>query len=131
MNQQTRKRVAIIGSGNIGTDLMIKVIGLRTSMSEMGALVGIDPESDGLKRAARMGVATTHEGVDGLTRLPGLERDRHRVRCHLGGRPQAPTTLTAGAGQAHDRPDPGGDRPLCDPGRQRRPCISTRRTSTW
>jgi acetaldehyde dehydrogenase len=62
-------KVAIIGSGNIGTDLMIKV--MRTSdVLEMGALVGIDPESDGLKRAARMGVAVTHEGIDGLTRLP-------------------------------------------------------------
>jgi acetaldehyde dehydrogenase len=62
-------KVAIIGSGNIGTDLMIKV--MRTSeVLEMGAFVGIDPDSDGLKRAARLGVATTHEGIDGLTRLP-------------------------------------------------------------
>jgi acetaldehyde dehydrogenase len=37
---------------------------------EMGAMVGIDPASDGLARAARMGVATTHEGVEGLTKLP-------------------------------------------------------------
>jgi acetaldehyde dehydrogenase len=61
-------KVAIIGSGNIGTDLMIKV--MRTSkVLEMGAFVGIDPESDGLKRAARLGVATTHEGIEGLTRM--------------------------------------------------------------
>jgi acetaldehyde dehydrogenase len=61
-------KVAIIGSGNIGTDLMIKI--MRTSdVLEMGAFVGIDPESDGLKRAARLGVATTHEGMEGLTRL--------------------------------------------------------------
>lgn len=61
-------KVAIIGSGNIGTDLMIKII--RTShLLEMAALVGIDPESDGLKRAARLGIATTHEGIEGLTRL--------------------------------------------------------------
>jgi acetaldehyde dehydrogenase len=66
----TRKiKVAIIGSGNIGTDLMIKI--LRTSeILEMAAFVGIDPESDGLKRAESMGVATTAEGVDGLTRMP-------------------------------------------------------------
>ncbi|UZZ09478.1 acetaldehyde dehydrogenase (acetylating) [Ectopseudomonas mendocina] len=66
----TRKlKVAIVGSGNIGTDLMIKI--LRNSQYlEMGAMVGIDPASDGLARASRMGVATTHEGVEGLTRLP-------------------------------------------------------------
>lgn len=66
----TRKlKAAIIGSGNIGTDLMIKILrhGLHI---EMGAMVGIDPASDGLARAARMGVATTAEGVEGLARLP-------------------------------------------------------------
>ena len=62
-------KAAIIGSGNIGTDLMIKI--LRNGRHiEMGAVVGIDPASDGLARAGRMGVATTHEGVEGLTRLP-------------------------------------------------------------
>lgn len=66
----TRKRkVAIVGSGNIGTDLMIKV--LRNAQHlEMGAMVGIDPASDGLARAARLGVAVSHEGVEGLSRLP-------------------------------------------------------------
>ncbi len=62
-------KVAIIGSGNIGTDLMIKILRNGKHL-EMGAMVGIDPNSDGLARAARMGVATTHEGVEGLTRLP-------------------------------------------------------------
>ncbi|KAA0696209.1 acetaldehyde dehydrogenase (acetylating) [Halopseudomonas laoshanensis] len=62
-------KAAIIGSGNIGTDLMIKI--LRNSQHiAMGAMVGIDPESDGLARAMRMGVATTHEGVDGLVKMP-------------------------------------------------------------
>ena len=66
----TRKlKVAIIGSGNIGTDLMIKV--MRNSQHlEMGAMVGVDPESDGLARANRLGIATTHEGIEGLLRLP-------------------------------------------------------------
>ncbi|MBB4102217.1 acetaldehyde dehydrogenase (acetylating) [Allorhizobium borbori] len=65
----TKLKCAIIGSGNIGSDLMIKV--MRTSRHiEMGAMVGIDPESDGLARAKRMGVATTHEGIEGLLRLP-------------------------------------------------------------
>jgi acetaldehyde dehydrogenase len=62
-------KAAIIGSGNIGTDLMIKIL-RHGQHIEMGAMVGIDPASDGLARAARMGVATTHEGVEGLTRLP-------------------------------------------------------------
>ncbi|MGA4844268.1 acetaldehyde dehydrogenase (acetylating) [Streptomyces sp. G45] len=67
-----RTKVAIIGSGNIGTDLMVKV--LRTAEHlEMGALVGIDPASDGLARAGRLGVTTTHEGVDGLIALPGFD----------------------------------------------------------
>ena len=64
-----KTKVAIIGSGNIGTDLMIKI--MRTSEHlEMGVMVGIDPDSDGLARAKRMGVATTAEGVDGLIKLP-------------------------------------------------------------
>ncbi|UUD63104.1 acetaldehyde dehydrogenase (acetylating) [Pseudomonas seleniipraecipitans] len=62
-------KVAIVGSGNIGTDLMIKVM-RNAKYLEMGAMVGIDANSDGLARAARLGVATTHEGVEGLTRLP-------------------------------------------------------------
>src|SRR3546814_17453424 len=47
---------------------MIKVM-RRSNVLEMGALVGIDPESDGLKRAQRLGVAVTHEGIEGLQRL--------------------------------------------------------------
>ncbi len=66
----TRKfKAAIIGSGNIGTDLMIKIMRHGRHI-EMGAMVGIDPASDGLARAARLGVTTTHEGAEGLTRLP-------------------------------------------------------------
>jgi len=66
-----KTKVAIIGSGNIGTDLMIKI--LRTSnILEVGALVGIDPSSDGLARANKMGVSTTAEGIDGLVKMPGF-----------------------------------------------------------
>lgn len=61
----TKTKVAIIGSGNIGTDLMLKVMRL-SDVLELGVMVGIDPESDGLARAARLGVETTDEGVDGL-----------------------------------------------------------------
>ena len=64
-----KAKVAIVGSGNIGTDLMIKV--MRTSDTlEMGAMVGIEPDSDGLARAKKFGFATTHEGLDGLTKMP-------------------------------------------------------------
>jgi acetaldehyde dehydrogenase len=64
-----KTKVAIIGSGNIGTDLMIKVMRL-SQLLEMGAFVGIDPESDGLKRAERIGVAVTADGIDGLISMP-------------------------------------------------------------
>jgi len=65
-------KVAILGSGNIGTDLMIKVLRYGRAL-EMGALVGIDAGSDGLARAARLGVPTTAGGIDGLLAMPGIE----------------------------------------------------------
>lgn len=61
--------VAIIGSGNIGTDLMLK-IHRGSDLLRVNAMVGIDPASDGLARARRMGVATTAEGIDGLVAMP-------------------------------------------------------------
>jgi len=71
MKASGRHKVAIIGSGNIGTDLMIKVMRHGRSL-EMGAMVGIDAASDGLARAARLGVPTTAEGIDGLVGMPGF-----------------------------------------------------------
>lgn len=68
----SKVKIAIIGSGNIGTDLMIKVMRLSDTL-EVGAMVGIDPESDGLARAKRFGFPTTHEGVDGLIAMPGFD----------------------------------------------------------
>ncbi len=65
-------KVAIIGSGNIGTDLMIKIMRLSDAL-EMGAFVGIDPESDGLKRAERLGVPITADGIEGLVALPNFD----------------------------------------------------------
>ncbi|CAN7370256.1 acetaldehyde dehydrogenase (acetylating) [Phenylobacterium sp. LjRoot164] len=64
-----KTKVAIIGSGNIGTDLMIKIMRL-SEVLEMGAFVGVDPTSDGLKRAERLGVPITSDGIDGLVEMP-------------------------------------------------------------
>ena len=83
----TRSKVAIIGSGNIGTDLMIKI--LRTSENlEVAAMVGIDPDSDGLARAKRLGIPVTHEGVDGLLAMPNftdieIVLDATSARAHI------------------------------------------------
>jgi acetaldehyde dehydrogenase len=82
-----RTKVAVIGSGNIGTDLMIKVIRLSETL-EMAAMVGIDPDSDGLARAERLGVPTTHEGVEGLAAMDGFDDieiilDATSARAHI------------------------------------------------
>ena len=65
----TRVKAAIIGSGNIGTDLMMKMIKYPQNM-ELAAVVGIDAGSEGLAMARAHGIATTHEGIEGLKKLP-------------------------------------------------------------
>ena len=65
-------KAAIIGPGNIGTDLMFKIMRLSDKL-DMGVMVGIDPASDGLARAARLGIATTAEGVEGLIAMPEFQ----------------------------------------------------------
>ncbi len=66
---------ALIGSGNIGTDLMYKL--QRSKILNPLWMVGIDPESDGLKKAKEAGMKTTHEGVDGL--IPFIEQDGVKI----------------------------------------------------
>src|SRR6266852_8905360 len=80
-------KVAIIGSGNIGTDLMIKV--LRKSKSlEMGALVGVDTSSKGLALAMRLGVPITDQGIGGLLKMKEFDEirvvfDATSAKAHL------------------------------------------------
>ena len=64
-------KCALIGPGNIGTDLLAKL--QRSAVLEPVWMVGIDPESDGLKRAREMGIKTTSDGVDGL--IPHMQAD--------------------------------------------------------
>jgi len=67
----TKIKCALIGPGNIGTDLLAKL--QRSPVLEAVWMVGIDPESDGLKRARELGLKTTAEGVDGL--VPHMQAD--------------------------------------------------------
>ncbi|QZT60788.1 acetaldehyde dehydrogenase (acetylating) [Mycolicibacterium austroafricanum] len=66
-------KVAIIGSGNIGTDLLIKIKRLAGDELETIALVGIDPDSDGLARARRLGIDAISTGVQGLVEHPRFD----------------------------------------------------------
>ena len=66
---------ALIGSGNIGTDLMIKA--LRSQLIKPVWMVGIDAYSDGLKKARNAGLKVTSDGIEGL--LPHLEEDHIQI----------------------------------------------------
>jgi acetaldehyde dehydrogenase (acetylating) len=66
----SRVKVAVLGSGNIGTDLMLKLG--RSTVLELTTVIGIDPQSDGLKRAKELGYVTIDNGIDGFMERPEL-----------------------------------------------------------
>ena len=81
------KKAAILGSGNIGTDLMIKIIE-GSDVLDLAMVVGIDPKSEGLAKARKRGVATTHLGIEGLIDDPVFDEvevvfDATSAKAHL------------------------------------------------
>lgn len=66
----SKVKVAILGSGNIGTDLMIKLG--RSEILELTTVIGIDPESDGLRRAKELGYVAIDTGLEGFLERPEL-----------------------------------------------------------
>ena len=71
-NKQQKVKVAILGSGNIGSDLMYKLL-KKPGQMELAMLVGIDPESDGLARARQLGIETSHEGIRSILERPDIQ----------------------------------------------------------
>lgn len=68
----TKIKAAILGSGNIGTDLMYKILKNEGNM-ELALLAGIDPESDGLARARAKGIRTSHHGINAILEDPEIK----------------------------------------------------------
>lgn len=65
-------KTAILGTGNIGTDLLIKIMN-KSELLEVGMFAGIDPSSEGIARAKEMGIVTSAEGIQAIVSDPSIK----------------------------------------------------------